>query len=122
MPTSSADRMADSVRPGLDVSGLVVGYGSSTIVHGMSLTAAPGQVVGIVGPNGAGKSTLLKAIAGAIPATAGTVCLDGRDVTNLRGDRLARLGLGYVFLGRRRAATEGTARNVAPPAPGASVQ
>src|SRR5215472_10136696 len=94
MPTSSGDRMAEG--PGLEVSDLVVGYGSSTIVHGMSLTAAPGQVVGIVGPNGAGKSTLLKAIAGAIPATAGTVCLDGRDVTNLRGDRLARLGLGYV--------------------------
>ena len=62
----------------------------------MSLTAAPGQVVGIVGPNGAGKSTFLKAVAGAIPATTGTVRLDGQDITNLRGDRLARLGLGYV--------------------------
>ena len=96
MPTSSADPLADGSGSGLDVSGLVVGYGSTTIVHGMSLTTAPGQVVGIVGPNGAGKSTLLKAIAGAIPATAGTVRLDGREVTNLRGDRLARLGLGYV--------------------------
>jgi branched-chain amino acid transport system ATP-binding protein len=96
MPTSSADTVTAGPRPGLDVSGLIVGYGSTTIVHGMSLTAAPGQVVGVVGPNGAGKSTLLKAVAGAIPATAGTVRLDGQDVTNLRGDRLARLGLGYV--------------------------
>ena len=96
MPTSPADRPADGPRSGLDVSGLVAGYGSATIVHGMSVTAAPGQVVGIVGPNGAGKSTFLKAIAGAIPAMAGTVRLDGREVTNLRGDRLARLGLGYV--------------------------
>lgn len=96
MHTSSADHVADGLRPGLDVSGLVAGYGSTTIVHGMSLTAAPGQVVGIVGPNGAGKSTFLKAVAGAIPATTGTVRLDGQDITNLRGDRLARLGLGYV--------------------------
>ena len=96
MPTSPADHPADGPRPGLDVSGLVAGYGSTTIVHGMSLTAAPGQVVGIVGPNGAGKSTFLKAVAGAIPATTGTVRLDGQDITNLRGDRLARLGLGYV--------------------------
>jgi ABC-type branched-subunit amino acid transport system ATPase component len=88
--------MAAGPRAGLDVSGLVVGYGSTTIVHGVSLAAAPGQVVGVVGPNGAGKSTLLKAIAGAIPATAGAVRLDSQDVTNLRGDRLARLGLGYV--------------------------
>jgi len=94
MPTSSGDRMAEG--PGLEVSDLVVGYGSTTIVHGMSLTAAPGQVVGIVGPNGAGKSTFLKGIAGATPVTSGTVRLDGREVTNLRGDRLARLGLGYV--------------------------
>jgi branched-chain amino acid transport system ATP-binding protein len=96
MPTSQADQMAVGPSPGLEVSGLVAGYGSTTIVHGMSLTAAPGQVVGVVGPNGAGKSTLLKAVAGAIRATAGTVRLDGQDVTNLRGDRLARLGLGYV--------------------------
>jgi ABC-type branched-subunit amino acid transport system ATPase component len=96
MPTSSANRAADGSRPGLEVSGLVVGYGSTTIVHGVSLMAAPGQVVGIVGPNGAGKSTLLKAVAGAIPAKAGTVRLDGQDVTNLRGDRLAHLGLSYV--------------------------
>jgi branched-chain amino acid transport system ATP-binding protein len=92
MRTSSDDGQG----AGLDVTSLVVGYGSTTIVHGMSLTAAPGHVVGIVGPNGAGKSTFLKGIAGAIPVTAGTVRLDGRGVTNLRGDRLARLGLGYV--------------------------
>ena len=78
MHTSSADHVADGLRPGLDVSGLVAGYGLTTIVHGMSLTAAPGQVVGIVGPNGAGKSTFLKAVAGAIPATTGTVRLDGQ--------------------------------------------
>jgi branched-chain amino acid transport system ATP-binding protein len=96
MPTSSDNRRADGPDAGLEVSSLVVGYGSTTIVHGMSLTAAPGQVVGIVGPNGAGKSTFLKGIAGAISVTSGTVRLDSRDVTNLRGDRLARLGLGCV--------------------------
>jgi branched-chain amino acid transport system ATP-binding protein len=96
MRTSSADRPGDGLGAGLDVADLVVGYGSTTIVHGMSLRAVPGRVVGIVGPNGAGKSTFLKGIASAIPVTAGAVHLDGRDVTNLRGDRLARLGLSYV--------------------------
>ena len=80
----------------LEVSGLMAGYGSTTIVHGMDLEVRPGEAVGIVGPNGAGKSTFLKAVAGVIASTGGTVRLDGKDVTNLRGDRLARLGLGYV--------------------------
>jgi branched-chain amino acid transport system ATP-binding protein len=95
MPTSPAD-LVTGARAGLDVCGLVAGYGPMTIVHGVDLAAEPGEAVGIVGPNGAGKSTFLKAVAGVIPAMAGIVRLDGRDVTNLRGDRLARLGLGYV--------------------------
>jgi ABC-type branched-subunit amino acid transport system ATPase component len=97
MLTSPADASADSgALPGLHVSRLVAGYGSTVIVREVDLAAEPGTVVGIVGPNGAGKSTLLKAIAGAIPSLGGTVRLDGRDVTNLSGDRLARAGLGYV--------------------------
>src|SRR5215467_6400694 len=77
MPTSPADQVAAGPGRGLEVSSLVAGYGSTTIVHGMSLTAAPAQVVGVVGPNGAGKSTLLKAVAGAIRATAGMLRISG---------------------------------------------
>ena len=44
----------------------------------VSLTAAPGQVVGVLGPNGAGKSTLLSAIAGLTPVSAGRITLGGQ--------------------------------------------
>jgi ABC-type branched-subunit amino acid transport system ATPase component len=53
-------------------------------------------VATIIGPNGAGKSTLLKAITGQVEVMSGTVRLNGREVTGLRGDRLARAGIGFV--------------------------
>jgi ABC-type branched-subunit amino acid transport system ATPase component len=62
----------------------------------VSLGVGPGEVVSVIGPNGAGKSTLLKAIAGRLPAMTGTVTLNGRDITNMPGHRLARMGLGFV--------------------------
>jgi ABC-type branched-subunit amino acid transport system ATPase component len=92
MPTSSVERPP----PVLEVRGLVAGYGGSPIVHGIDLTVGPGEVATIVGPNGAGKSTLLKAITGQIEVLEGTVELDSDDVTGLRGDRLARRGIGFV--------------------------
>ena len=53
-----------------------VSRGSFTLA--VSLTAAPGQVLGVLGPNGAGKSTLLSAVAGLIPITAGRITLAGQ--------------------------------------------
>lgn len=80
----------------LTVASLVAGYGSTPIVHGIDFIVGLGEAVAIIGPNGAGKSTFVKAIAGAIPTMSGTVFLGDRDVTRLRGDQLARLGIGYV--------------------------
>ncbi len=54
------------------------------------------ELVGIIGPNGAGKSTLLKALFGLVRIRSGAVVLDGKDITNLRADRLVRQGLGFV--------------------------
>ncbi len=53
--------------------------------------------MGIVGPNGAGKTTLLNALAGSVAPDAGTVVLDGRDITRLRPERRCRLGIGRAF-------------------------
>jgi branched-chain amino acid transport system ATP-binding protein len=78
------------------LSALSAGYGREPVVSGISASVALGEVVSVIGPNGAGKSTMLKAVAGFIPVMAGTVTLDGEDVTNLRAHRLARRGLGYV--------------------------
>ena len=95
MPISSADQ---SMRPPrrLAVLDLAAGYGGSPIISGVSLDVGRGEIVAVIGPNGAGKSTLLKAIVGVIRTMSGSVRLDDRDVTNLRTDELARLGIGYV--------------------------
>ncbi|MGI6879745.1 ABC transporter ATP-binding protein [Microbacterium sp. gxy059] len=66
------------------------------ILSGCSLTADEGELIGIIGPNGAGKSTLLKAIFGQVRVRAGSISLDGEDITNLQADRLVARGVGFV--------------------------
>ncbi len=66
------------------------GYPGGFSLDGVSLTAAPGSLVGIVGPNGSGKSTLLKVIARTLRPRAGRVWLDDRELADLRPRELAR--------------------------------
>ena len=80
----------------LDVAGLTAGYGGPPIVEMVSIRAHRGAITAVVGPNGAGKSTLLKAIAGVIRPKAGTVAIEGRDVTGLASEKLVRRGIAYV--------------------------
>ena len=80
----------------LELVNLTSGYGSSTVVHGVSLKIAPGEIFALVGKNGMGKSSLLKTILSFLPAWAGTVRLDGRDVTRLAPFRKRALGLAYA--------------------------
>jgi ABC-2 type transport system ATP-binding protein len=65
---------------GLDVEALTVHYGRRVAVDGLTLRAAPGEVIGLLGPNGAGKSTALLAIAGAVLPSAGTIKVAGIDL------------------------------------------
>ena len=65
----------------LVVSGLHAGYGQLAVLHDVSLEVAAGEILAVVGANGAGKTTLLRAVSGLIRSTAGTVTLDGRDIT-----------------------------------------
>jgi branched-chain amino acid transport system ATP-binding protein len=76
-------------------------YGKSHILHGVSLTVGPGEVVGLLGRNGVGKSTTLKAIIGLVQPSQGRVLFEGRPITGLPAHRLARLGIGYVPEDRR---------------------
>jgi ABC-type branched-subunit amino acid transport system ATPase component/DNA-binding GntR family transcriptional regulator len=71
-------------------------YGAAAIVSGVSISVGPGEAVSVIGPNGAGKSTLLKAVTGRLPVMAGKVTFGDRDITNMHGHRLARMGLGFV--------------------------
>ena len=65
-------------------------YDGALVVDGVSLTLPRGGVTAIIGPNGAGKSTLLSMIARLLPMSAGTVTVDGLDVTKTPGDVLAK--------------------------------
>jgi lipopolysaccharide export system ATP-binding protein len=66
------------------------------VVEDLSLQVHSGEIVGLLGPNGAGKTTAFYMIVGLISADAGTVDLDGRDLTSLPMHRRAQLGLGYL--------------------------
>ena len=80
----------------LELVNLTSGYGSSTVVHGVSLEIAPGEILALVGKNGMGKSSLLKTILSFLPAWDGAVRIDGRDVTRLAPFRKRALGLAYL--------------------------
>ena len=81
----------------LTATGIVAGYGAADeILKGVDLSVEPGEIVGIIGPNGAGKSTLLKVIAGLLKPKAGTIQLNGQDVTGREPRDISRLGLAYV--------------------------
>ena len=88
----------DAGRPSavLRLQDVAAGYGAAAIVSEVSISVGPGEVVSVIGPNGAGKSTLLKAVTGRLPVMTGTVTFGSRDITNMRGHRLARMGLGFV--------------------------
>lgn len=81
----------------LELRDVVVSYGGVRAVNGVSLTVAPGNILGIVGPNGAGKSSLLAAITGDQRLAAGSVRLAGADVTRLPPYQRARRGLSWTF-------------------------
>jgi len=81
----------------LSVSGLTKRFGGVVANRDISFTVQPGELVGVIGPNGAGKSTLFDVITGFARADAGTVRIDGREVTRLRPDQISRLGVGRTF-------------------------
>jgi lipopolysaccharide export system ATP-binding protein len=71
-------------------------YRKRTVVSDVSLTVESGEVVGLLGPNGAGKTTCFYMILGLVPIDAGSVTLDGEDLTHLPIYRRSRLGLSYL--------------------------
>lgn len=72
------------------------GYGDTEILHDIDLYVERDEIVVIIGPNGAGKSTAIKSIFGLLNLTAGSVTLDGVDITNTPPEKVVRQGVCYV--------------------------
>jgi branched-chain amino acid transport system ATP-binding protein len=85
----------------LEVRGLRSGYRRSTVLQGVDLDVSDGRVVGLLGRNGVGKTTLIHTLMGLVTPSAGSVRLDGADLTGRRPDVVARAGVALVPQGRR---------------------
>jgi len=83
----------------LELAGVVAGYQRSQVLHGVDLEVAASGVTALLGANGAGKTTTLRAISGMVWRR-GTIRFDGRDISKLRPDQVARLGIAHVPQGR----------------------
>ncbi|HEX9078180.1 MAG TPA: ABC transporter ATP-binding protein [Desulfuromonadaceae bacterium] len=83
------------VRQGIELRCLTFGYGPSKVLNGISCFIAAGERVGITGEVGSGKSTLLKLLPRLLPANAGQIFIDGRDITRISLASLRTL-IGYV--------------------------
>jgi branched-chain amino acid transport system ATP-binding protein len=80
----------------LRVEGLHAWYGESHVLHGVDLEVPAGEIVTLVGRNGMGKTTALRCIMGLHRAKRGRITVDGRDITRLAPQQIARLGVGWV--------------------------
>jgi lipopolysaccharide export system ATP-binding protein len=80
----------------LAAQGLVKAYRRRRVVDGASFAVQQGEVVGLLGPNGAGKTTSFNMVVGLVRPEAGSVLLDGQDLTRLPMHRRARAGVGYL--------------------------
>lgn len=88
---------ADATAPVLRLDALGWGIGGATIVHDISLDVGEGEFLAFIGPNGAGKTSLFNLISGLTMPTAGSIALDGTDITDRPAHVRARRGIGRTF-------------------------
>ncbi len=84
----------------LAVRNVTAGYGDITVLRDVSMTVEQGRTLGVLGRNGMGKTTLIRCLAGLIPATAGSISFEDRDITRLAPHQRARCGITTVVQGR----------------------
>jgi branched-chain amino acid transport system ATP-binding protein len=81
----------------LTVDGLTKRFGGFTALNAVSFEVRQGEILGLIGPNGSGKTTCFNCIAGALPATAGSIRFEGRPITGLTPDAVCHLGVARTF-------------------------
>jgi len=87
--------------PLLEIKDLHFAYGDVHVLHGVSLTVQPGEIVTLVGSNGAGKSTTLRNVSRLLKPRSGSLVFDGHDLTRLASHQVVELGVVQVPEGRR---------------------
>jgi branched-chain amino acid transport system ATP-binding protein len=80
----------------LSIEGLRAGYGEAVVLPQMTLNLGEGQVLALLGRNGTGKTTLINSIVGVTRRFGGTIHVGSHDITRLRADQRARVGIGWV--------------------------
>lgn len=101
----------------LEISALVGGYGRITILRGVDLKVARGELVALVGVNGAGKTTLMKSIAGLLQTAGGRISFDGVDITGKGTESTSVTTIRSGSVGRLGSATTNCGRPSAPRLP-----
>ena len=99
--TAESDRMGGSHESGLVALGVSVRFDGLQALDGVDLGVERGHILGLIGPNGAGKTTLVNVMSGFQPSDAGTVTLEGKDLTGRSPHQIARAGLVRTFQGMR---------------------
>lgn len=85
----------------LEIKDLEVYYGMIQAIKGVSFKVEEGEVIALIGANGAGKTTILHAVTGLLPAKAGKIIFEGKELTRIPGYRIVSLGMAHVPEGRR---------------------
>ena len=96
----------------LELRDVVVAYGPTTVLRGVSFAVTPGAIVALLGGNGSGKSTTLNAISGFVKPRSGAITFDGRPIGGAPTDAIVRAGVVQVPQGREVFATMTVAENL----------
>ena len=85
----------------LELKGVDAGYGAFQALFGISMRVNAGEAVAVIGANGAGKTTLMRVISGMLPASAGTMTMEGTDLRSTPAHKIVELGIAHVPESRR---------------------
>jgi urea transport system ATP-binding protein len=84
----------------LELSNYDVAYGQSEVIEDLNLTLKPREIIAVMGRNGMGKTTLMKSMIGMIPTKAGSIQLDGKELSGMKSHDRVAAGIGFVPQGR----------------------
>jgi branched-chain amino acid transport system ATP-binding protein len=86
--------MSDAI---IELKGVSKSFGGVIANRDVSLTVPRGRITGLIGPNGSGKTTLFNSIVGYHPIDSGSICFEGREISKMRVQEIARLGMLRTF-------------------------